>query len=256
MRIIQTIINNIFIYLFYVIYILIRIWVTISYNFSLFIKNCREDIKDDHYTYWKEYFGELNPMNKFVENFQLKEKYQNIKPFICEFREGLNIIVGENGSGKSTMLQLMSDNKKDLMWSSKKPKFFSIKLVNPGQQIDTRFLDTEKNNPRMQHSTANSKNVAFQVSSHFISHGEAMLPLVKACKGFKDNVIFIDEPESGISLKNQKQILNAFRKAVRNGCQIIVTTHSYILIKGVKEVFSLDSREWISSKEYLKEVVK
>ena len=39
-------------------------------------------------------------MSKLIYSFELKEKYRKIKPFKCEFKDGINIIVGENGSGK------------------------------------------------------------------------------------------------------------------------------------------------------------
>ena len=132
----------------------------------------------------------------------------------------------------------------------------TFKIKKKSQGLQYRFLDTERDNPRVKGDTAFSKNIGFQLHSHFISHGEAMFPLIKACKEFKDIIIFIDEPESGISLKNQKKILNALRYTVRNGCQVIITTHSYVLIKGAKEVFSLDKKEWITSQEYLKDNLK
>ncbi len=40
-------------------------------------------------------------MNKFIDYFELKKVYRGIDPFKMELRAGLNLIVGENGSGKS-----------------------------------------------------------------------------------------------------------------------------------------------------------
>lgn len=185
-------------------------------------------------------------MNRFVSYFKLKEKFQDIKPFKCVFKGGLNIIVGENGSGKSTMLKLMAN---------KKEKFFQVKLVNSGQQVDTRFLDTETQNPRFAKEYA-TKNIFFEVMSHFSSHGESILPLVQACRSFKDSVIFVDEPEAGISIKNQFKVLQAFEESEKNGCQLIVTTHSYVIINNAEEVFCLDNFQWIDSKKYLKKVLR
>jgi len=185
-------------------------------------------------------------MKKYIDYFQLKSKYETIKPFKCSFKAGLNVIVGENGSGKSTMLRLMS--------SGKSPGH-AIKLVDKSKQTNFRYFDTEKDNPRLnQIDWAKEKNPLFALSSHFMSHGEAILPLIQAIEDFKNEVVFIDEPDAGLSLTNQKKIITSFKRAVKNGCQIILTTHSYVIIKNTKEVFSLDTRKWIPSSEYLEKI--
>jgi len=185
-------------------------------------------------------------MNKYIDYFELKEEYHGVKPFKCPFKEGVNVVVGENGSGKSTMLNLMAD-KKEL---GIKPDFFKIKLVTPGKEVSFRFLDTEKDNPRTS-SVKFEQNIGYGIHSHFVPHGEAMLPIIEWCKNASDIIILIDEPDSGILLKNQKVIFRVLKKAEANGCQIIITTHSYVLIKSAKIVYSLDTKQWVSSDEYL-----
>lgn len=180
----------------------------------------------------------------YLKSFNLKSIYRTIEPFTIKFKEGLNIIVGENGSGKSTLLQLLAypeDNK----------EIKDIK-ANP---VNFRFFDTEKNNPRIKGDLSNSKNIGFEVGSHFISHGEAMIPIIMAAKDFKDLLLIIDEPEAGISLSNQKKILGALNKAIENNCQVVVSTHSYVLIKSVPKVFNMDDKTWVDSKEYLDKVL-
>ena len=135
------------------------------------------------------------------------------------------------------------------MTGEKCEKLFSTKFKAGTKNY--KIIDTEKDNPRFRQGDYSG----FTLMSHFTSHGETILPLVKACEDFKNEVIFIDEPEAGVSLKNQKQIITAFKKSVKNGCQLLVTTHSYVLISKVKEIFCLNSFQWISSKEYLKKVL-
>lgn len=179
-------------------------------------------------------------MALYLKSFTLKKIYRDIPPFTIKFREGLNLIVGENGSGKSTLLQLIrslepEDELKEM-------------VVDP---IEFRFFDTEKNNPRVKGSLEYSKSIGFDIFSRFKSHGETMLPIITAAEFFKDILLFIDEPEAGISLSNQKKVLAALKEAVKSNCQGIISTHSYVLIKSVPEVFNMDSKSWVSSEEFL-----
>ena len=182
-------------------------------------------------------------MSRFLKSFTLLREHQKIKPFTLNFKDGLNVIVGENGSGKSTLLNLLT---------TQNESFQSLRTVDYEPKIDYRFLDTEKHNPRLKHNLEFSENIAFDIGSRFVSHGEAMLPLILASKSFKDIVLFIDEPEAGISLQNQKKIFDALQDICHNNnCQVIITTHSYVLIKNIGIVFCMNNKKWITSTKYL-----
>ncbi len=188
-------------------------------------------------------------MNKYIDYFELTETYREIKPYKLPFKAGLNVIVGENGSGKSTLFHIMENQKRPLF----NFEGFSIGLTNPGDAIEFRSFDTEKMNPRVSQQQQRD-NAIFSFQAAWVSHGEAMLPILEWCKkaqNASDMLIFIDEPEAGISLGNQKKLFRVFKAAEKNGCQVIITTHSYVLIKSAKRVFDLDTREWVPSDEYL-----
>jgi len=116
----------------------------------------------------------------------------------------LNLFVGNQGCGKSTMLKLLSSNHSDLELS------LSDDVTKNG--VSTFYFDTEKNNPRVNdpqlytHINGQDKGIGYggALASRFASHGEIMTsfviePLLKS----KDCVIFIDEHESGLSITNQ-----------------------------------------------------
>jgi predicted ATPase len=182
-------------------------------------------------------------MAKFIKSLTLKKEFHKIQPFKIEFRDGLNVIVGENGSGKSSLLQLITDTDNH---------YNDLRSVDFKPGACFRFLDTEKHNPRIKSDCSNSPNMAFEIGSHFMSHGETMLPLILASKEFKKIVLVVDEPESGISLKNQKKIFDNLQDiSIKNECQVILTTHSYVIIKNSPIVFNMTTKQWITSEKYL-----
>ena len=173
--------------------------------------------------------------------FKLLKKYRNLNKFTIEFNNGLNVIVGENGSGKSSFLNLIMDHNKEIV------------EITTKDNAKYRFFDSEKNNPRLNNAVSTNLEM-FNLHSHFISHGEAMLPIIKAMSDFKNETIIIDEPESGLSLSNQKIVIDLLNDSIKNNCQIIISTHSYVIIKNTKHVFSMNKLKWISSKEFLKKI--
>jgi predicted ATPase len=181
---------------------------------------------------------------KYLLKFKLKKKLYTIKPFTIEFKDGLNLIVGDNGSGKSTLIALLT--KSDYEQDIKELTLTDDCKING---TEFKFFDTEKQNPRLKHEIEHM----YDVASHFMSHGEAIFPMVSAVETMKDIVVFVDEPEAAVSLKNQKIIYDSFIEAEKNNCQLIICTHSYVLIKNCDEVFDMGSRKWVKSNEYLKQ---
>lgn len=166
----------------------------------------------------------------------------------------INLFVGEQGCGKSTLLQLLQKNHEDIELS------LSDFVIKEG--VDTFYFDTEKDNPRIKDpnlfTTPSGKDVGIgyggALTSRFRSHGEVLqdfiiAPLLKA----KNSVIFLDEPESGLSITNQYKLIQAIKKASENGCQLFIATHCFPLIQEF-DVFSLQHNKQMNGKDFIEEV--
>lgn len=197
-----------------------------------------------------------NKNTRFIEKVRFNSDFRCYKSGdTLEFKEGINLIVGEQGCGKSTLFySIMNWQESGIAMAYDSDKGYL-------------FLDTETMNPRLSDSFKAHKEFedlkAYEKAEfEFVrdslirddkhkSHGQVMLPLLTANKDTVDKTIFIDEPEAGLSIRSQYKVLNHYRELSKNN-QLIIATHSPILIKEVGEVYSLEHRKWMSADEFIK----
>lgn len=195
-------------------------------------------------------------MNKFIEKIGfVKHDFRCFKQNdMFDFKPGINLIVGDQGCGKSSLFYSILNYEKSGIAMKYNPEY------------GYRFIDTELMNPRLDSSFKAHKEfdtvTEYQqaeidaVKTRLVyglkekSHGEVILPLILSSNE-KDVTYFIDEPEAGLSLKSQYKILKHFKEISKHS-QLIIATHSLVLINSVDEVLSLEHKKWMSSKEFIK----
>lgn len=170
----------------------------------------------------------------------------------------INLLVGEQGCGKSTLLKLLQENHKDI-----KITFFDLNFIqNVG--VDTFYFDSEKDNPRIKdpelYTKFNGEDIGIgfcnAVMTRFKSHGEVLQNfIIEPLKKAKDCVIFLDEPESGLSITNQFKLIKEIKKASKRNVQLFIATHCYPLIESF-DVISLQHLEQMTGKEFIKRIKK
>ncbi len=185
---------------------------------------------------------------KFNEDFRCYKAGDEI-----EFKAGINLIVGEQGCGKSSLFEAIIKN-------------WGILTVDYDHDSDYLFFDTESMNPRLEDSFRahrDFKSVTefekakdeslinrFALELNVKSHGQAMLPLALAHNKAKRKTIFIDEPEAGLSIRSQYKVLAHYKELSKNN-QLVIATHSPIFMQEVGQVLSLEHREWMSSEKFI-----
>lgn len=237
-----------------------------------------------------------------------------------EFRPGINLITGDQGCGKSTLIHmLMKHNKKtikikgvsrgdhytaqskyiDGSFKELKDEYYDVfgtEMVKPFTG-DYEFFDTEFHNPRVMNGDSSSRTGASKIRdfinfcadkmgdnfvqsmesvfplfmeneekdgfsqmdmirSKFKSHGQVLFPILKTISEKKNGVIFLDEPETSLSIRSQYAVVDAIKTAEQNGCQLFIATHSPVLMDAVGQVLSLEhGAKWVDSSWFMEQHV-
>jgi predicted ATPase len=179
-------------------------------------------IKDDHY---------------FLEKgFEIKDLLD------------ITLLVGDQGCGKSSLLGLLQ-----------KHEDLDIKMQH-SNPVNSLFFDFEHMNPRVieDHELSNPDGterlfgMGEKLMSKWRSHGETLKYYsVDNLRMMKDSVVIFDEPESSLSLRSQYELIKACDVAVGNNCQLIIATHCLPLIESQEKVYSMEHKEWMSSKDFI-----
>ncbi len=192
----------------------------------------------------------------------------------------VNIIIGENGSGKSTFLELLSHELNlfqigeplilpkpidvKLKYHLRKPSgfYFSSEdftsyihtLEKQKAEAKTALDEIEENYKeksayaKMMASSAHRRTL-YEIKNLYehdlltSSHGEAYLSFFKS--RLRPNQLFIlDEPETPLSFDNQLALLYMIHEAVKDGAQFIIATHSPIITAYPNaKIFSINQKE-------------
>ena len=159
------------------------------------------------------------------------------------------VLVGDQGVGKSSLIKVITESKKrqDIVGINRTddvPRFLS-------------FFDTEKHNPRTFESFRPKISTMTQMGVRFVSHGEFIKKALLTEQIFeagKQQIVFLDEPESGLSLRSQRKILDHWNKLIDEGHHLVVSTHSPFLMKIAKRsdncVYDVQTRKCVDVDAY------
>lgn len=212
-----------------------------------------------------------------VENF---DKYPFCIPAIrhlkrLEFHPAVTFFIGENGSGKSTLLEAIAvklgfnaeGGSKNFNFATRDThsnlnQFICIER-GIGHATDNYFLRAES----FYNLASEIDNLGVEYgygkkSLHQQSHGEAFLALLtNRLQG--DGIYLFDEPEAALSPQRQLSVLTLLHRLVYHHSQIIIATHSPILLAyphariyefaadGIKQVKYTDTEHYQITKDFL-----
>jgi predicted ATPase len=158
-----------------------------------------------------------------------------------ELHPQVTFFVGENGSGKSTLLEAIAianglnpeggsrnmifatrESHSQLHHALKIRRFHALVPDAWFMRAESLFnVATEIDNLGAQNSYGNK-------SLHEQSHGEAFMSLVES--RFSQGLYFLDEPEAALSPQRQLEFLIVLHSLVQQDSQLVIATHSPIIM--------------------------
>jgi predicted ATPase len=193
-----------------------------------------------------------------------------------KFSKGVNLFVGDQGCGKSTLLHMLmyyQTEYKEIINVTSTPfkgdyLFFDSEKHNPrnmsGEEGGRSDISSIRNFIRFSNENgggdkemmskyleetfeAYGKMVSVgadplmdAITSRLKSHGETLLPMLEKFVKAKFGIIFIDEPETALSIKSQYKFVEILKRAVESKCQVFISTHSQIIMEGVEKFMKED----------------
>ena len=158
-----------------------------------------------------------------------------------EFHAPITFFSGENGSGKSTVLEALaiccglnpeggSKNYHFATYDSHSPLCEALRIAR-GIRRERRayFLRAESfyNVASAEEEYSRQGGVPSK-EYHRQSHGESFLQLIRSFQG--DGLYFLDEPEAALSPQRQLTLLGELHALIGDGAQFLIATHSPILL--------------------------
>lgn len=156
------------------------------------------------------------------------------------FDQSVTFFIGENGTGKSTIMELIAGLMgMNLEGGSRNQVFSSYHESNPLVEVcrPVRYPNHPRDNyfyraESFYNLMTNLEEVgspAFDQSLHRFSRGESFCELLSN-RFMGKGLYLLDEPETGLSLSTQLKVMVLLKELVENRSQFIIATHSPILL--------------------------
>ena len=188
-----------------------------------------QSIEIDHSEYLQDYLNQISAI-------------RNLKKII--FETPITFLVGENGTGKSTLLEAIAVNygfnaeggSLNYSFSTNDSHSYLYKFIKLTKGIykpkDGFFFRAESFYNLATYIDELELDNMFEYggrSLHKQSHGESFLNLIN--NRFRgDGLYILDEPEAALSPQRQLSLISIINHLAQNGSQFIISTHSPILL--------------------------
>lgn len=167
-------------------------------------------------------------------------------PFPMAFTTPITILTGENGKGKSTVLEALAsamgvDTDGGSRYKTQERTSPVPLVLTRRNPPDTFFFrgDAHLNLARYYESLGDPSLADLTQ----MSHGQSIMTLAERRFG-AESLIFLDEPEAGLSVLRQLELLGRLGALAEAGAQIIMATHSPILLAAPEAtIISLDDAD-------------
>jgi predicted ATPase len=153
---------------------------------------------------------------KLCINHSIKVRSLDISNAYVHFKSGYNVLIGRNGSGKSTVLRAIA--------------LCPMCTVAGSNDDIIKYITTETLNPNMGGTFSSREKMLQGVRAMFLSHGQGVVDNLRNQSHANETVILIDSPETGQDHENSLLIYRGLLKMSKK-YQVIVATNSLIFMR-------------------------
>ncbi len=204
-----------------------------------------EKILDTERLYLKkvEFIADANPIKKGLE---------------IEFGSPITFLVGDNGVGKSTIMECIADNfgYKDDTYLKRRDMKDNVKLTVVPEKFKHKYVDFHSGDKKF--ASTFGEDIILQMAMQKASAGQCSIAMLNTngLAKFDDGLVLIDEPCRGLSIKNQRAIsYMIIELGLLRRCQIIVVTHSDLILNklsGIAQYYNVGTGKDTTYEEFMK----
>lgn len=145
-----------------------------------------------------------------------------------KFHPGVNVLVGPNGGGKSSVLRAIAA-------AVEKPDRFAH-LVLDGDRRNVRSFDFEFDNPRLK--PARGECAKFRLWAKFAAHGEVNRAIIRDLES--GGVLLLDEPDQSLDINGVVELVKELTAGYFE--QAIISAHHPLILLQCSEFHFIELR--------------